>query len=44
MGHRHLFGYKELEDTGISNVDVVAVCDNQKDNADFAAKEVERLF
>ena len=44
MGHRHLFGYKELEDSGISNVDVVAVCDNQKDNADFAAKEVERLF
>ena len=44
MGHRHLFGYKELEDSGISNVEIVAVCDNQKQNADFAAKEVERLF
>ena len=44
MGHRHLFGYKELEDSGISNVEVVAVCDNQKQNADFAAKEVERFL
>ena len=44
MGHRHLFGYKELEDSGIGNVEVVAVCDSQKQNAEFAAKEVKRLL
>jgi len=44
MGHRHIFGYKELEDSGISNIEIVAVCDTQKQNADFASKEVKRLF
>lgn len=44
MGHRHILGYKALEDTGISNVEIVAVCDIQPQNAALAAQEVERLF
>ena len=27
MGHRHVMGYKELKDSGIGNLDLVAVCD-----------------
>ena len=44
MGHRHILGYKALADTGISNVEIVAVCDVQPENAALAAREVERLF
>ena len=44
VGHRHLLGYKELEESGIGNIDVVAVCDVQPQNADLGAREVERLF
>ena len=44
MGHRHILGYKELEDSGISNIEVVAVCDTQRQNAELGAREVERLF
>ena len=33
MGGRHLFGLKELQANGLSNVDLVAVCDLRRDNA-----------
>ena len=44
MGQRHLLGYKKLSDSGIGNVDVVAVCDLRPENAEIGAREVERLF
>ncbi|MBI2942001.1 MAG: Gfo/Idh/MocA family oxidoreductase [Chloroflexi bacterium] len=44
MGQRHILGYKELEKSGISNVEVVAVCDVREENAQLGAREVERLF
>jgi len=44
MGHRHILAYKELEDSGIGNIDVIAVCDIRSENAAFGAREVERLF
>jgi predicted dehydrogenase len=44
MGHRHILAYKELADSGIGNVDVVAVCDVRPENAALGAREVERLF
>ena len=44
MGHRHILAYKELEDSGIGNIEVVAVCDVQPENAALGAREVERLF
>jgi predicted dehydrogenase len=44
MGHRHILAYKELADSGIGNIDVVAVCDLRPENAALGAREVERLF
>ncbi len=44
MGHRHILGYKELADSGLSNLEVVALCDVQPTNAMLIAAEVERLF
>jgi predicted dehydrogenase len=44
MGHRHILAYKELEDSGIGNIDLVAVCDVRPENAALGAREVERLF
>jgi predicted dehydrogenase len=44
MGHRHILAYRTLEDSGICNVDLMAVCDLREENAQFAAREVERLF
>jgi predicted dehydrogenase len=44
MGHRHILGYKELEESGIGNIDVVAVCDVRPENAALGAAEVEHLF
>ncbi len=44
MGHRHIMAYRVLEDSGISNIDLMAVCDVQPKNAEFGAREVERLF
>lgn len=44
MGHRHILAYKELADSGIGNIDVVAVCDVRPENAALGAREVERLF
>ena len=44
MGHRHIMAYRALEDSGIGNIDLVAVCDVRRENAEFGAREVERLF
>lgn len=44
MGQRHMLGYKALENSGMSNMEVVAVCDIRPDNAAFGVKEIERLF
>ena len=44
MGHRHVMGYKELKDSGIGNLDLVAVCDIRRENAELVANEAERLL
>ena len=44
MGQRHILAYKELESSGIGNLELVAVCDLRADNAERGAKEVKRLF
>jgi predicted dehydrogenase len=44
MGHRHVMGYKELKDSGIGNLDLVAVCDIRAENAELVANEAERLL
>ena len=44
MGHRHILGYKELDESGIGNIDLVAVCDLREESANFCAAEIERLF
>jgi predicted dehydrogenase len=44
MGHRHILAYRELENSGIGNIEIVAVCDLNPRNADLGAREVERLF
>ena len=44
MGGRHLLGLKELQDHGVSNVDLVAVCDLRRDNAEHLADEASRLL
>ena len=43
MGQRHIIAYKELEDSGIGNIDLVAVCDINPQNAALGKREVERL-
>ncbi len=42
MGTRHVGGFAALEHSGLSNVDLVAVCDIREDNAQRAADEAER--
>lgn len=44
MGQRHMLGYRALEDSGIGNIEVVAVCDVRPESAAFGAREIERLF
>jgi predicted dehydrogenase len=44
MGHRHILAHKELEDSGIGNIELMAVCDANPKNADLGKREVERLF
>ncbi len=44
MGSRHLLGLKELSDSGLSNVELIAVCDLRQDNALHLAEEAERLL
>ena len=44
MGGRHLLGIRELFDAGLGNVDVVAVCDLRRDNAEHLASNAEELL
>ena len=44
MGHRHTIAYHALEETGLSNMELMAVCDIRRENAERVAGEVERLF
>jgi predicted dehydrogenase len=44
MGGRHLLGLKELNDTALCNVELVAVCDLRADNAEHLADEAEKLL
>ena len=44
MGHRPILAYKELEESGIGNVELMAVCDLNPKNADLGRREIERLF
>src|SRR4051812_38722145 len=43
MGNRHVLGMAALERTGLSNVELVAVCDLRQDYAERLAAEAERL-
>ena len=42
MGHRHIMAYQTLNESGLGNVELMAVCDVRRENAEFAAREVER--
>lgn len=44
MGLRHLLGLKELYDAGLCTLELVAVCDLRRDNAEHLADEAERLL
>ena len=43
MGTRHLYGLGTLAKTPFDNVELVAVCDIRRDNAELAAAEAEKL-
>lgn len=42
MGGRHLLGLKELQDAGSENIELLAVCDLRRDNAEHLADEAEK--
>lgn len=44
MGSRHVTGYAALAGTGLSNVELTAVCDLREDNANRAADDAQRLL
>lgn len=44
MGGRHLLGLKELYESGCANVELVAVCDLRRDNAERLADKAEVLL
>ena len=44
MGGRHLLGLKELQDSGLNNIELAAACDVRRDNAEHLADEAERLL
>jgi predicted dehydrogenase len=44
MGGRHLLGLKELYETPFCNVELVAVCDLRRDNAERLADDAERTL
>ncbi len=44
MGGRHLLGLQELHNSGLCNVELVAVCDVRRDNAERLADDAERLL
>ena len=43
MGTRHLYGLRELVQSPFSNVELCAVCDIRRENAELAALEAEKL-
>lgn len=43
MGTRHLYGMNELMKTPFNNIDLVALCDLRRENAELAASEAEQL-
>ena len=44
MGTRHLYGLRELTRSPFCNVELVALCDIRRENAELAASEAERLL
>ena len=44
MGTRHLYGLRELVQSPFNNIELAAVCDINRENADMAAGEAEKLF
>jgi predicted dehydrogenase len=44
MGTRHLHGLKRLADSGLNNVDLVALCDLRREHLELAAQETETLL
>ena len=44
MGTRHLYGLRELAQTPFDNVELCALCDLNRDNAELAAGECEKLL
>lgn len=44
MGTRHLYGLRELAQTPFCNVELAALCDIQRDNAELAATEAEQIL
>ena len=44
MGGRHLLGLKELHDSGLNNVELAAVCDLRRDNAEYLADKAKELL
>lgn len=44
MGTRHLYGLRELAQTPFNNVELCALCDIRRENAELAAAEAEKLL
>ncbi len=44
MGTRHLYGLRALSKTPFNKVELAAVCDIRRDNAELAAEEAEKLL
>ena len=44
MGTRHLYGLRELAQTPFNNVELCALCDISRENAEMAAAEAEKLL
>ena len=44
MGTRHLYGLKELTESPFANVELAALCDIRRENAELAAREAEELL
>ena len=44
MGTRHLYGLRELSQTPFCNIELAALCDIRRENAELAASEAEKLL
>ena len=44
MGGRHLSGLNELLSTPFANIELAGLCDINRDNAEMAAAQVERMM